>query len=257
MSHGMRSTSAGVSVAIHLGAVALMSIIGAHVAQTRFEKPIRILIPLHAPRLMRAPAGGGGGGGTSDSLPARQGSLPPPQVARVFVPPSLEVANPKLPVSVAMIDAPDIQMTMDHYGDPLGKSGIASGGPGHGGGFGDSCCGGVGPGKGNRYGPGDGGPGGGPVLSRVSYSAMPKLIYKIEPEYPDEARKARFEGTVVLSVEVDSKGQPHLVRVVRGLGLGLDERAVEAVNKWRFTPAIASGKPVAAPVVIEVSFRLL
>lgn len=83
------------------------------------------------------------------------------------------------------------------------------------------------------------------------------MIYQVEPEYSEEARKAHLNGTVVLVVEVDEKGIPVNIRVTRPLGLGLDEQAVEAVNRWRFRPGRRDGRPVRVPAVIEVNFRLL
>jgi len=87
--------------------------------------------------------------------------------------------------------------------------------------------------------------------------SQPILIKKIEPEYSEEARKARFQGTVVLSIIVDDAGMPRNIRVVRPLGLGLDEKAVEAVQKWRFRPAYKDAKPVAVHATVGVNFRLL
>ena len=87
--------------------------------------------------------------------------------------------------------------------------------------------------------------------------SAPALLFKVEPEYSEEARKAKFQGTVVLYVVVDEKGQPRDLKVVRPLGLGLDEKAIEAVQKWRFRPGQLNGKPVSVAATIEVNFRLL
>ena len=84
----------------------------------------------------------------------------------------------------------------------------------------------------------------------------PRLIHKVAPEYSKEARKAKFQGTVVLYVLVDEKGDPRDVKVVRGLGLGLDQKAIEAVQQWRFEPGLKNGKPVPVGSQIEISFRL-
>ena len=247
----MRRSSAGISIALHVSAIALLTLAGARVAKQITAPKVRIItVPLTFPSRHSAP----GGGGANDLLPPSRGRLPQRPASRVFVPPMIAIANPKLPVSAAMIDAPAIQIADNQFGDPLGRAGIPSGGPGRRGGFGDGCCGGDGPGRGPGYG-GDGQPA--PAATTVRYSTPPQLLYKIEPEYPDEARKARYQGTVVLNVEVDPTGRPRRLRVLRGLGLGMDERALEAVEKWRFAPALASGKPVSAPVIIEVSFRLL
>ena len=85
----------------------------------------------------------------------------------------------------------------------------------------------------------------------------PVPVYKIEPEYSEAARRAKYQGTVVLGVLVDSSGHVASARVLRPLGLGLDEKAVEAVVQWRLKPAIRNGLPVAMSATIEVNFRLL
>jgi len=85
----------------------------------------------------------------------------------------------------------------------------------------------------------------------------PAVLYKIDPEYSEEARKAKYSGTVVLYIQVDESGHATNMRVVKGIGLGLDEKALEAVNKWRFKPGLKDGKPVVVEAHIEVNFRLL
>jgi TonB family protein len=84
----------------------------------------------------------------------------------------------------------------------------------------------------------------------------PAVIFKKDPEYSEEARKARFQGAVVFSMVVDTSGWPSQVRVIRSLGLGLDEKAVDAVSQWRFRPGTKDGTPVAMPVQVAVDFRL-
>ena len=234
-----------------------MAFLGAHVARVRLEKPHRIIVPLYVPSHPSA-SPGGGGGGTRDVRPASRGQLPPPRVARVFIPPALDTPHPKLPLAPSLVDAPVLPVTFEHYGVPKGVSGPLSGGPGWNGGLGDGHNGGVGPGDGLGVGPGDhgfGGPRG--SKDRVRLSRLPRLLYKIEPEYPDEARRARREGTVLLGVEIDESGRTRVLRVVKGLGLGMDERAIEAVRQWRFSPALDGSRAVASPALIEVSFRLL
>ncbi|MGD0000227.1 MAG: energy transducer TonB [Bryobacteraceae bacterium] len=85
----------------------------------------------------------------------------------------------------------------------------------------------------------------------------PVPIYKPEPEYSEEARKAKFQGTVMLSVVVGVDGTAKDIRVVRSLGMGLDEKAVEAVSKWKFKPATINGRPVTFKANVEVNFKLL
>jgi len=89
------------------------------------------------------------------------------------------------------------------------------------------------------------------------YDRPPVLIFKKEPDYSDEARKAKYQGTVLLNVEINDSGLVGQVQVVRSLGLGLDEKAIEAVKQWRFKPATKDGQPVSASMQLEVNFRLL
>jgi len=85
----------------------------------------------------------------------------------------------------------------------------------------------------------------------------PKLLEKVEPVYSEEARAAKLTGATILSVEVHPDGRAHNMRVVRPLGLGLDDRAIEAVSNWRFQPATQNGQPVTVIANIEVNWRLL
>lgn len=84
----------------------------------------------------------------------------------------------------------------------------------------------------------------------------PILLRKREPPYSEEARRARLQGALVLYVVVDARGDVSEVRVVRPLGLGLDEEAVRTIRKWKFKPATRSGAPIAARILVEISFRL-
>jgi TonB family protein len=83
------------------------------------------------------------------------------------------------------------------------------------------------------------------------------VLYRVDPEFSEEARKAKYQGTVVLTLEVGEDGKPRSFRIVRGLGVGLDQKALEAVAQWKFRPAMRNGRPVRAPATIEVNFRLL
>lgn len=84
----------------------------------------------------------------------------------------------------------------------------------------------------------------------------PSIATKVEPEYSDEARAAKLAGTVALYVEIGPDGSPRNVTVTRGLGLGLDQKAVEAIRQWKFKPGAKDGQPVTVMATIEVNFRL-
>lgn len=197
--------------------------------------------------------GGESGGGGRMELPASKGELPHME-PKPFFPPTTErpTEMPALPVEPALMgqlrSAPASQL-----GLPDGVIGPPSDGPGRNGGIGNGENGGVGDRKGPGS-PGEGGIGGrGSIRSRRD----PVLIYRVEPEFSEEARKARLQGVVVLVGEVNEQGLVENVRVQRGLGLGLDEKAIEAVRQWRFQPGTVDGKPVRKPVLIEVNFHLL
>ena len=215
--------------------------------------------------LQMAPAkeadhGGGGGGGDRSPLPASKGRLPK-QALRQFTPPMAVVnnLNPKLTMEPSIIVPPDVKLpnvrTCAKYGDPLAKIGPLSNGPGSGGGIGSGSGGGVGSGKGGGFGPGEGGGVGGGVFRVGGGVTAPALLFKVEPEYSEEARKAKYQGTVLLYVQVDPSGKAVNMRVLHSLGLGLDEKAMEAVKKWKFKPGIKDGKPVTVEAQIEVNFR--
>ncbi len=84
----------------------------------------------------------------------------------------------------------------------------------------------------------------------------PTLIFKVEPEYSQEARLAKYQGSILLSVEINVAGNAQNIKVIRGLGLGLDEKAIDAVRRWRFQPGTKFGEPVTTAAKIEVNFRL-
>jgi TonB family protein len=86
--------------------------------------------------------------------------------------------------------------------------------------------------------------------------AEPKRIYKTDAEYSEEARQAKYQGTVVLACIVGTDGKPRQLAVARSLGMGLDEKALDAVRQWRFAPAMKDGRPVPVAVNVEVQFRL-
>ena len=86
--------------------------------------------------------------------------------------------------------------------------------------------------------------------------SAPRVVYEPEPEYSEEARKSRYQGTVVLWLVVGPDGRAHDIRVQRSLGMGLDEKAMEAISRWRFEPGHKDGIPVAVQVNVEVNFKL-
>jgi TonB family protein len=204
---------------------------------------------------------GGGGGGVRSPLPASRGALP--TFARTqFTPPMVEVPKvaPALPMTPTLLGPPELklpEMKLDMpWGDPKGVVGPLSGGPGTGGGIGTGDGTGVGPGNGPGAGPGSGGGCCDGVYSPGGGISAPIPTYSPEPAYSEEARKAKFGGTVLLWIVVDAQGVVRNVQIAKHLGLGLDEEAVKTVSTWRFKPALRQGVAVPVQVQVEVSFRL-
>jgi protein TonB len=249
------------SLAIHAGVIVLLIVVTSHsVIRPHVAGFARLIggdrIRLITPHLLS----GGGGGGQRALLPARRGVLP--RIARhQFVPPSVTPPDfkPVLLMEATLVAPIEVRMPdplLARIGDPFGRNGALSNGPGRNGGIGAGDDGGIGnhsgPGFGQHDGGGvdfDGGTAGGIVA--------PVVLYKVEPEFSEEARKAKYQGTVVLTIEVGEDGKPRGFRIVSGLGMGLDDKAIEAVSRWRFKPAMRNGKPVRSPATIQVNFRLL
>jgi periplasmic protein TonB len=190
----------------------------------------------------------GGGGGDASKLKASAGT-PPKAAKEQFTPPTVLVQQKsKLmiePTVVADIKAPP----NTQLGDPLSKLMTPSNGVAVGGGIGSGSGGGVGSGH--------GGPGVGPGIFHVGEGvSAPRPIFTPEPEFSEEARKAKYQGVVVLNIIVGTDGRVHNPRVIRALGMGLDEKAIEGVKTWKFDPSKKDGRAVAVEMNIEVAFNL-
>jgi protein TonB len=122
--------------------------------------------------------------------------------------------------------------------------------------LGDGRGTGIGPGDGPGMGPGSGGNRGGGLRHVGGSVSMPEVLYSVEPEFSEEARKAKTSGDVSVYLWVDERGNPTHVRVVRGMGMGLDEKAIEAVKQYRFKPAMENGRPVAVEMYVVVNFQI-
>jgi protein TonB len=133
---------------------------------------------------------------------------------------------------------------------------LASQGSGSHSGFGMGMSGGLGVGQGAGAGPGSGGGYGGGVMSVGGGVTAPQVIHSVEPEFTDQARRANYQGTVSIELVVDAQGYPQDLRITRHLGMGLDQKALDAVRQYRFRPSMYQGHPVAVQMVIDVDFRL-
>lgn len=230
------------------------------------ERPFdytRIYLPRPNSAALGEQPHGGGGGGDGTPLPASRGAIP--RFARVQIaPPQVKVPNlaPLMTVQPTLLGMPELKLPEMapniQWGDPHGVVGPDSSGPGSRGGIGTGDGGGDGPGKGPGYGPGEGGNTGGErfVYGVGTGVTAPVAIFKPEPAYSEEARKAKYQGSVTLWIVVSPQGTVSDVRVVKPLGMGLDEKAVEAVRTWRFKPGLRNSVPVAVRMLVEVSFRL-
>jgi len=197
----------------------------------------------------------GGGGGGHDPLPASHGNVPPASLDYQIVPPTVILPKemPKHPFEETIVMAPDVKLPQGgQIGDPLSRFSTPSNGPGGPTGIGTSCCGGVGSSEGPYFGSGP--PGIYPAGKQGV--TVPQVIYNPEPSFSDEARKAKMQGVVVLLLIVGKDGHTYNIRVGQSLGMGLDEKAIEAVGRWRFKPATLNGQPVATQIAVEVDFHL-
>lgn len=220
--------------------------------------PQNLVLPL-MPKQQES--GGGGGGGRKTLTPPSLGKLPR-AADKQLVPPDPEPPknlDPKLIVEPTVV-APQLaslpQISLLNLGDPTGVPGPPSAGPGVGGGIGTGQGRGVGEGKGPGVGPGEGGGTGGGVFRVGGGVSPPTVLSRVEPQYSEEARKARYQGTVILEAIVRRDGTVDIQRVVRSLGFGLDENAIQALKQWRFRPGTRNGVPVDVSLNIEVNFNL-
>jgi periplasmic protein TonB len=204
--------------------------------------------------------GGGGGGGDRDVLQASKGRLPKFSMQQITPPMAvIRNLNPKLAVEPTIVIPPQVQLAsnnMPNLGDPKAGSMLPSNGTGSGGGIGTGSGGGVGSGNGPGFGPGEGGGVGGGVFHVGGGVSAPRAIYSPDPEFSEEARKAKYQGTCTLSLIVGVDGHPRDIKVTSSLGMGLDEKAMEAVKQWRFEPGVKDGHPVPTIIAVEVDFHL-
>ena len=198
----------------------------------------------------------GGGGGSHERLPASSGTPPRSSLEMQIVNPSVRVPTemPKLPMEATVMVAPDVKFPVaSRIGDPSSPfSKWLSDGPGGPRGIGSGCCDGIGPDSGPYVGEG---PPGIHTAGRNGVT-VPEAIYSPEPSFSDEARKAKFQGIVQLMVVVGKDGRVYNIQVRQSLGMGLDEKAIEAVRNWRFRPGTFKGQPVATQIAVQVDFHL-
>ncbi len=207
-------------------------------------------------------AGGGGGGGDHSAVDASKGKLPKIEKAPVVAPQVQTVDKPKLAMEAAINVQKDIPLPDNPMLPNLGMKDsvnvkLASNGQGGGSGIGTGYGGGLGSGNGNGYGAGSGGNYGGGLYRIGGPVSAPVLLHSVDPEFSDEARRAKYQGVCVVQIIIDAHGMPHNPRVVRALGMGLDENAIKAIMQYRFRPAMKDGKtPVPVMENVEINFRM-
>jgi protein TonB len=245
--------STGLAVLAHTAAIAL--VFWGMARHVQFAAPVKQinLTELTPPPVMPVTKDRmGGGGGQRGATPMSKGALPKFADQQITPPKAPPLEQPKIKMPEPTIEVQkDLKMengNFPNFGMPNLPLVGASMGNGSGSGIGSGNGSGLGPGTGGNYGGGIRHVGGG--------VSEPELIFKVDPEFSEEARKAKFMGIVMVNLIVDTHGMPQNVHILRGVGMGLDERAIAAVKQYRFKPAMENGHPVPVQVNVEVNFQI-
>ncbi len=251
---GGRSSRATIGWALLAHAAALLLIM-TQVRAMRMAAPqtvssISFVEPPPLPKMLPRAAAMAGGGGQHDPTPVTKGN-PPKFSPEQLNPPRAAVENAKLTPPVTVNVQSDLKMAttdVPQFGMPNSPLVGMSMGNGRGTGLGSGTGDGVGPGTAGGYGGG---------LRRIGGGvSAPVVLFAPEPEFSEEARKAKVSGDVTVYLQVDINGRPTHVRVQRGIGLGLDEKALEAVRQYKFKPAFENGHPVTVEMNVVVNFNI-
>ncbi len=246
--------SAAVAIGLHVAIILLVALfIASQVKVMTSKKDLASIVavtppPPIAPKLQQI----GGGGGQHDLAPVSKGRLPDFTQKQLVPPKAPPTEAPKLAIPPTVVVQKDLNLannTMPNLGMPNSTLRGVS--------LGNGTGTGIGSGNGSGIGPGSGGNIGGGVMHIGGGVSKPIVLYQVEPEFSEEARKAKFSGNVEVYLWVDTDGKPSHIRVVRGVGMGLDEKAVEAVRQYRFKPAMKDGKPVQVDLYVDVNFQIL
>jgi periplasmic protein TonB len=243
-----------ISVLLHLCAAVIVGLLlhravtESHVAASLPFTPINLRDVIFTPSTHAGSGGDDTGGGRTEPLFASRGVTPPVAVRPLMTPTTHVPEEPPALAVPQTITSSSIPVIMRGViGDPNGVRGPASDGPGHGRGIGDGTGEGIGKGDLTGY---------APFAPGTRGVTMPRLIYDPDPEYTEEARRLKQQGNVLVAGVVGADGKVHDARVQHALGLGLDEKAIEAVRRWKFEPSRYNGQPVAVKIMVEVNFRL-
>lgn len=210
------------------------------------------------------PGGGGGGGGLKQPTPPpavkRQGihqmrsPVPPPPPAVEPKPEPPRATPPPEPIKAPVASLPSDQESRAGVIESA-EPPTDSHGSGTGGGAGTGTGTGMGEGSGNGIGPGTGGGTGGGVYHPGSGIDPPRLLREVKADYTEDARRRGISGEAVFEIVVRADGSVGEIRMLQGLGYGLDQRAIDALRQWRFAPATLKGTPVNVLVEVSVEFR--
>jgi protein TonB len=249
-------TSTAIAVAAHVAIILIIGFLIARQVVVTATPPKQVLtqltVPPPPPILPPAASHAGGGGGQHDLAPVTKGRMPKFDTQQIVPPKAPPAIPPKLAVPPTVVVPQKINMAnndMPNIGAPDSTLRGVSMGNGSGTGLGSGHGAGVGPGEGM-------GIGGGVYTPGVGGVKPPSVIYSVDPEFSEEARKAKFSGNVLVALMINDKGLPYNVHVLRGVGMGLDEKAVEAVKQYRFKPATKDGKPVPVQLTMDVNFQI-
>ena len=247
-------TSTAIAVAVHVIVIAFIAWLVAKGVKMAAPQVTRIVTPIDLPVTPpKAPPKAtvmGGGGGQRGPTPVTKGT-PPKFAEHQIVPPSKPpIQEPKIAIQPTVEVQKDVKMASSIPQIGVPNSPLVGMSMGNGSGTG------LGSGNGSGIGPGSGGNMGGGVRKIGGGVSAPQLIFQVEPEFSEEARKAKVAGNVLVTLIVDTSGHPQRVRVLRGIGMGLDEKAIEAVKQYRFKPAMEGGKPVPVEVNVDVNFQI-
>jgi protein TonB len=246
-----RSTTA--AVLLHAAAAALFFFWGAQkLHEMNVQKQMQLTAILTPPPVAPRMDTMGGGGGQRGTTPVTQGHLPKFADTQITPPKAPPMEAPKIRMPDPTIEVQkDLKMAnnmMPNIGMPNSPLVGTSMGNGTGSGLGSGSGSGMGLGSGGNYGGG---------LRKIGGGvSAPVVIFKVDPEFSEEARKAKFMGNVLVNLIVDTHGMPQNVHVLRGVGMGLDDKALAAVRQYRFRPAMESGKPVPVELNVEVDFQI-
>ena len=244
--------STGVAIVLHALVIGLIAwMLAKHISigtkAVTTLVPVELMTPPPAPPKAQSM---GGGGGQRGPTPVTKGTPPKFSEQQIVPPKAPPLEDPKIKIQPTIEVQKDVKMASSLPQIGVANSPIVGMSMGNGSGTG------LGSGNGSGLGPGSGGnTGGGPKRIGGGVSA-PQVIYQVEPEFSEEARKAKVAGNVLVNLWVDTNGNPSHVRVLRGVGMGLDEKAIEAVKQYKFRPAMENGKPVLVELNIEVNFQI-